>query len=808
MLWGSEAVSEQFKLNLSMSSCLSSMFFPRMCMHSFIHSIVSDCSICLSIRLAMFSFILLCSLKNATCRSKNSFSTCLFTILQILLSFAACFLFQSNHQDKVDRTFLHFLLPMEAEGCSQQWKMQLPEFKHRRCSSLASNDHERGLAERERDRDGPHKSVSMAPTSRYLTDRQYVMRKPLFAAEQHTSILKKTTREKHKEKEQHFSGSKREQNQKHTDSNFLTKARELVSPESFRLSHSDISTPSASREDLDSHMGVSELRSRLFDEELSFLSGSRSTQRRFTSSILEVQRLKPPMRPRLTSTVLHPTYTPLSGKSRGDQNPLRLGVREGEIGGDSRHYSSGGHSKEKTMSPHQANYWACAIPKSSPPSSGRHSAGWDPNKEYEALLDYTYPLKPGQVVSQWDSSDLQGDSLLQTDPNLQDSGIDLDYLCNSSSLSGLETGQTRRRGTPGEGLRTPDLQGSTKSSEGLPSGNGLSLTDPVGLSFDSLDSYTNTSGIKLYKGGGHHHHQYHAITSSALRRSTSVLPQSRYVCGELDEEFWPLPDQLEELQLLSRQVKEVTAKLRRPVTASWESLGPGNTSILSSITLTDKQDAENKELKGNNKEKEETGREERSASQTDDPRVSEEVRRSQGVSRSSLREVEALVEQLSGLTLPHRSSQEEQRQSDSLMQHIKVFCSHLEQLIQQLYAMSEKMELLAAPTVDISSVKSSLAEYQSFQREVSSHQPLVSCVLHTGRLLLSCINTTSPFLRDALLLIERESGVLENHTEHFFSSILSAMDSLTQPSPVQQSREEDSGPEGVHLVNRLHDMSV
>lgn len=42
----------------------------------------------------------------------------------------------------------------------------------------------------------------------------------------------------------------------------------------------------------------------------------------------------------------------------------------------------------------------------------------------------------------------------------------------------------------------------------------------------------------------------------------------------------------------------------------------------------------------------------------------------------------------------------------------QVFCSHLEQLIQRLYTVSEKMELLAAPTVDIDSVKSSLAQYQ------------------------------------------------------------------------------------------------
>ncbi len=42
----------------------------------------------------------------------------------------------------------------------------------------------------------------------------------------------------------------------------------------------------------------------------------------------------------------------------------------------------------------------------------------------------------------------------------------------------------------------------------------------------------------------------------------------------------------------------------------------------------------------------------------------------------------------------------------------QVFCSHLEQLIQRLYTVSEKMEQLAAPTVDLDSVKSSLAEYQ------------------------------------------------------------------------------------------------
>lgn len=71
----------------------------------------------------------------------------------------------------------------------------------------------------------------------------------------------------------------------------------------------------------------------------------------------------------------------------------------------------------------------------------------------------------------------------------------------------------------------------------------------------------------------------------------------------------------------------MTAKLSLPVTASWESLGPGTTTILSSITLPEEQGAEDKEegakVKepgGNNEEtdkgKDEKGREERSAAQT------------------------------------------------------------------------------------------------------------------------------------------------------------------------------------------------
>ncbi|XP_039742916.1 centrosomal protein of 68 kDa isoform X2 [Pteropus medius] len=68
----------------------------------------------------------------------------------------------------------------------------------------------------------------------------------------------------------------------------------------------------------------------------------------------------------------------------------------------------------------QAEYWACVLPNSLPPSPDRHSPLWNPNKEYEDLLDYTYPLRPrSQLLKQLDSHVL-------ADPVLQDSGVDLD----------------------------------------------------------------------------------------------------------------------------------------------------------------------------------------------------------------------------------------------------------------------------------------------------------------------------------------------------------------------------------------------
>ncbi|XP_030581278.1 centrosomal protein of 68 kDa isoform X2 [Archocentrus centrarchus] len=687
---------------------------------------------------------------------------------------------------------------METKGCSQRFK----ELQSRRCST--TEDSERSTSE---GRGGPHKSVTMAATSSSVSHRQYVARKPLFSAEHHASILKKTHPQRITEEKQ--PGVDRSG---HHSTNFWTKPRDEVTPLSLSLSLSDISLPSTSKEDLSSPLGVSELLSH-HEESTTFGTSfpmTRLAPKNLSSSNLQVHRLNLPLKPRLTSTVLYPTSTPRSGFSKPNQTQVRLESRKERSWRERKLCSLGANTKEVPKSPYQANYWACAIPKALPPSPDRHSTGWDPNKEYQALLNYTYPLRPGQEVSECDSSKrLQGDFVLHTDFNLQDSGIALDHPCSSTSLSGLDTsvsatGQSKERSTLCPGQMSPERQSSTRSADETHS--------LLSLSLDCLDCSKDRGETNAFSTDGHDH-QCRTLcspTPSAFIHSASVLPRS--MCGQVDEEFRPLPEQLEELQLLSREVREITAQLSRPGTANWNSLEPHTTSILSSITSAEKQGpkvedeegAEVKELqedKQDRNERKQWSREQTAAVHRNSKSMNYHSEAWAGpaggrLSPPSLREAEALVARLCGVSLidSQKDSWEDEEQSDSLMQHIQVFCSQLQLLIQQLHVVSEKMELLTAPTVEMDSVKSSLAEYQSFQREVSRHQPLASCALHAGQLLLSCMNSTSPFLRDALLLIESQSGVLQTHSEHFFSSILSAMDNLTQPSqasPIQQSAEED-----------------
>lgn len=659
------------------------------------------------------------------------------------------------------------------------------------------------------------------------------MRKPLSVTEHQTSILKKSQEqseqwgcsitEEHNANPHHY----------RTKTDFNTKqAGEEMPGFSLDPSHTDASPHLASREDFSTHLGVSDRGTWLSLAEPAFgtpFQGTRLSPRSLSSPPLEVCKLSPPLSPRFSSTVLSPpSYSPPIRPLQPRHTEHKLVRGQARLGAA----SSSGYSKSRgpptlhVMSPHQANYWACAIPRSMPPSPDRGSPAWDPDKEYQALLDYTYPLRPGRVVSGWETSELGSTSVLQREPGLQDSGIELDGPCSSTSLSALDfslsgtlgvgTMWPREKGFVGTVQRLSEPRGlsHSKSSDGILSCSPYSSADPIGLSLESLNCIKDRSGLNQSAcgGGGHYRKTGVFSTSSNIIRTTSVLPLLGCLRGgNWDEEFWPLPERLEELQVLSRQVREVTAQLHQPVTASWESLDRGATSPHSSTTVPEKQEEEEeeqrkyvfeiehiKDMDGSEERqsKEIHGRDSMRATQRSAPRTAQP---DGGMCRANLREVEAMVEQLLGLTLPesHIQNQGENEHADSLMQHIQTFCSNLEELIRWLYTVVEKMEVLAPPRVDIDSVKSSLADYKNFQKEVTAHQPLTTSVLQTGELLLNCMTSTSPVLKDTLSLIERQSQALETHTEHLFSSILSAMDSLTEPGlPVQPAQPEESQPCG------------
>lgn len=460
----------------------------------------------------------------------------------------------------------------------------------------------------------------MAATSSCMSEQRYVTRKPLFTDQHHASILKKT----HPQEENLDSSTGAEPTQTWTGTGTGTWTGTWTGTgtgtwtETERLSrssglcHSDWDSGG----ELGSLLSLSELR-----EQRDRSSGSMSGWRR-------------------TSTVLRPTYTPRSRRPTGSVLDGTGGLTSSSFDGDCTH---------------RENYWACAIPRTPPPAVDRRSRSLDPDRVYQALLDYTYPLRPGLGAGPQEDSGIV--------PDLQDFGSPSGApLCSSSGADGT-------------------VQNSSGSPPGL---------------WDWRDF---TSSLRL-------------------------LPRTRTTCRELDEEFRALPEHLEVLQLLSTQVREVTATLNLPLTSSQDSVEPLDPPSLGleEEHVEDKQSG----YRGGRDGAERTG-----GSLFKTP---------------SAADLEAL--ELGGR---ERGDVEEQDHSDSLMHHTQVFCSHLKLLIQRLQALSEGMQ---SPD----GVTAALVDCQSVQ------QPASAGVLHSGRILLGCMDAASPVLRDTLRLIQRQSGELQSHT--------------------------------------------
>ncbi|XP_062375909.1 centrosomal protein of 68 kDa [Sardina pilchardus] len=702
----------------------------------------------------------------------------------------------------VDRAVPETLRQMEQTG---RWRTRIPEFVrggHAHKRSQAPGDRERtqstpsnGPKDSDKERNANKKTVTMAPMSRCMTSKgQYIARRPLVSAERHTSILKNPLSHELTVQEKHQTGCTRDtllhnEREPHSHRGFKDTLTCPSPSKSYGLS------PSVSREDLTSPLTTADLRTWSTCEEPSYRSTSSQkntpskthNRRSLSSPPLDVYSLAVPLSPKFSSTQ-RSALTPSSRPSRKTNADF---VREPASG------SKVSPPPFHQMSPYQANYWTCAIPTSLPPSPDRRSPNWDPDKEYEDLLDYTYPLRPGQTRKGDSLSDLG--SHLKTDAILEDSGIELDRFCSSSTLSYLDQSVcVTRRGKGGNpqsvhkslgphGLSSRELSQS-KSSDGRLSSS-LYSVDHIGLSVESLECDGKQQSQQWF------HYKKLGIFSTSRSPSTfiptlHVLPRPGLL-GDSDDEFLALPDKLQEIQALSQHLKDISAQISQPVTSSWESLERETSS-------TEKQSGETTVVQEEDEDTVEEEEEGEGSVSAGLPRIEEPLEEvkmfesrlhtlSTEVNQSSVREVASIMDRLGGVSLSElmtspQMDQEDADTKESLMQHVQTFCANLQELIQWLYRVVHKMEVLTPPSADIESVKTSLTDYKSFQRDVQAHRPLTGAVLDTGEALLHCMNSTSPVLKETLVLIERQSRALEAHAEHLFSSILSAMDSLTEAS--------------------------
>ncbi|XP_038536699.1 centrosomal protein of 68 kDa [Canis lupus familiaris] len=454
----------------------------------------------------------------------------------------------------------------------------------------------------------------------------------------------------------------------------------------------------------------------------------------------------------------------------------------------------------------QAEYWACVLPDSLPPSPDRHSPLWNPNKEYEDLLDYTYPLRPGpQLPKHLDSHTL-------ADPLLQDSGVDLDSFsvspastlksptngsqnCPSAEASALpfsrlrEQSLTRRpSGTPQKQSHvgsascnllasTPRAPGSRDApwESGEPALRAVKDWLPVGRQRElrTWDRGWPLPWTERDKGAG-----------------PGVWPPAHAESGwkseeelESDDEYLALPTRLTQVSSLVSHRGSVPPSVTLPTEAA-----EGRTSLDASDSdgpASLPSDAGRGRLP--------PGAARRAPGGPGGP--DHRLLRSFICTRGSAREgglggSRALGgscgplrarSSLPAVWDPDTAGQPPGRGEqgrESLVQCVKTFCCQLEELIRWLRNVADVTDHLIPPKSSLTGLKSSLQLYRQFKKDLDEHQSLTESVVQKGEILLQCLLENTPVLKDVLGRISKQPSELEGHADRLYDAILASLDML------------------------------
>ncbi|NXX13241.1 CEP68 protein, partial [Podargus strigoides] len=460
----------------------------------------------------------------------------------------------------------------------------------------------------------------------------------------------------------------------------------------------------------------------------------------------------------------------------------------------------------REMSPYQANYWACAIPDSLPPSPDRRSPHWNPHKEYEDLLDYAYPLKPRYELGK------------MPEPFLHDSGIGLDSFSvspegtpRSASVYGRarpaqgggENGYRRfvasveRFSTPGPGKR--GCSGAGSYSEPLPSAK-ASLAQNAsshlsrGFAKDAVtepgpSGHPAAGGRTWWARGSPLPTSKGEVESrDKFLPTTRVLPLRKEWEG--DEEFLSLPPRLRELERLAQFLSSLSLTVRTPG-QDHRNLPRHHSSSRQPLLSESAPSGEagGRDVRGNT---------ENYAGlwyPCSSGKPSWENRESRGqIHRDHLQglHLPGNLRDPLDVMYPNEPRAEEppkkSQQSESLAECVKMFCCQLEELIRWLYTVVDVTSSWVPASPDAGSARASLHRYLEFRKDVADHRSLTESVLERGEALLACMAWNSPALRDTLGLIAQQSEELEAHAERLSRAVLAA----TGP-PRGEDGAEDEG---------------
>ncbi|XP_062912177.1 centrosomal protein of 68 kDa [Mobula hypostoma] len=450
---------------------------------------------------------------------------------------------------------------------------------------------------------------------------------------------------------------------------------------------------------------------------------------------------------------------------------------------------------------------------------------WDPDEEYQALLDFTYPLRPLNFTSR----DLSDGDDLSSGSYFKDSGIIIDgpLLPTDNTLTSKSTlpfpaYQTSRSNAANRSRADSNLGESIvaprRSSSPLPSYNQPSYltsapalkAQPSPRSFteqsrinkgqlsDSLINSTITSDCMLTssitdsgflsKNSSEDivDHLISGDDASSFLSTAQILPLSKE--WESDEEYLRLPHKLKELEDLARQLENLTARLGESADMS-----EGNVVTTSDLDILNGGVQDSFPNFGSSCDFPHLHCQQGSELiNTLDSTENEDV-------IMELRKVTEFIRKLGlcpGSQLTNQQFPEvteENQNSDCLLAQIQNFSNKLEEMVQWLHKVAETTDNWIPPQPEMESIKFSLGVCMAFKNDINDHRELTESVLNSGEILLKSVIDTTPVLKDTLELIAGQSKRLNGHAARLYSSVLTAMNMVKDDLETKQHDLEAAG---------------